>query len=515
MYIDIRQLHEQGFNVSQIARKIGLSRTTVYAYLNRKPEEMHVWLAGTKERTKKLTPYHDEILSWVKEHQDMSAAQVFDWLQEKHFDLNVAESTVRRYVRSLRERYQLPKVTSRRQYEAIPDPPLGQQIQVDFGQTVQQTTKKEQIRLYFISFVLSHSRYKAVIWLDRPFTTQDVVRAQEEVFQQLGGMPEEIVYDQDKLILVRENSGDCIFTAEFQSYREERGFRVRMCRKADPESKGRIENVVGFVKKSFSNHRLFTNIDKWNEQCQEWLRRTGNGKTHNLTKKKPVDVFLIEKNHLRPISKAIAAVSKDTSSPTRAVRKDNTICYNGNRYSVPLGTYQHGGSNQIHLSLRQEKLIIIDLEGETIAEHDIDPRKGQLIQACHHRRDRTKGIDAYIESLSESFTETKQATTYLGELRRHYPRYIRDQLQRISETIRDQDHKYLDQTLTMCLDQRLYSAQEFRDVLVHLKQAREDQSPASHKEHKRQKNVRSFKSYQPEVREMDDYIAILKEGGVS
>ncbi len=33
--------------------------------------------------------------------------------------------------------------------------------------------------LRFIAFVLSHSRYKYVEWLDRPYTTQDVIASHD------------------------------------------------------------------------------------------------------------------------------------------------------------------------------------------------------------------------------------------------------------------------------------------------------------------------------------------------
>lgn len=169
VYMAIQQLYEQGFKITQIARKVGVSRTTVYTYLNRTPQDMHVWLASTQERTKKLASYDNEILSWLRKHQDMSAAQVLDWLREKYGEINVADSTVRSHVSRLRKHYQVPKVTAVRQYEAIPDPPMGQQAQVDFGHTKQTTTNGGEIPLHFISFVLSHARYKVVIWLDRPF----------------------------------------------------------------------------------------------------------------------------------------------------------------------------------------------------------------------------------------------------------------------------------------------------------------------------------------------------------
>lgn len=68
--------------------------------------------------------------------------------------------------------------------------------------------------MYFITFVLSHSRYKYVEWLDRPFTTKDTIRCHENAFAFFGGMPEEIVYDQDHLITVSENVGDILLTED-------------------------------------------------------------------------------------------------------------------------------------------------------------------------------------------------------------------------------------------------------------------------------------------------------------
>jgi len=68
------------------------------------------------------------------------------------------------------------------------------------------------------------------------------------------------------LIVVSENGGDLILTEEFQKFKDRRNLSLRVCRKADPESKGRIENVVGYIKHNFAKHRLFYNIDSWNEQ---------------------------------------------------------------------------------------------------------------------------------------------------------------------------------------------------------------------------------------------------------
>ena len=87
------------------------------------------------------------------------------------------------------------------------------------------------------------------------------MEAHEQAFAFYGSLPEEIVYDQDHLLLTSENHGDLILTHEFAKYVEERAFRIHMCRKADPESKGKIENVVKYIKHNFARHRSFTNID--------------------------------------------------------------------------------------------------------------------------------------------------------------------------------------------------------------------------------------------------------------
>ena len=59
--------------------------------------------------------------------------------------------------------------------------------------------------------------------------------------------------------------GDLVLTTKFQSFVKEQHFLPVFCRKADPESKGKVENVVKYVKGNFLSGRLFYNIDRLNE----------------------------------------------------------------------------------------------------------------------------------------------------------------------------------------------------------------------------------------------------------
>ncbi|WP_253940769.1 hypothetical protein [Fundicoccus ignavus] len=131
IYHEIHRLHRLGFNKSQIERKVGVNRDTVRKYLAKDFKEMSEWTDTLQNRTKKLDPYEPIILEWLKEHSDLSAAQIEDWLLEEYSTIQVSSSTVRSYIKQLRDQYAIPKRQTIRQYEAVPEVEMGAQIQVD------------------------------------------------------------------------------------------------------------------------------------------------------------------------------------------------------------------------------------------------------------------------------------------------------------------------------------------------------------------------------------------------
>jgi transposase len=510
MYFDIHQLKQMGLKVAQIARKAGVSRGTVYKYLAMTPEDYQHNLEGMDTRRKKLDHHHDHIVSWLRAYPDLSAAQVMDWLEERNLisKKSVGESTVRNYVRQIRKRYEIPKQRYKRDYEAVPDPPMGQQMQADFGQTQTSMEDGQPVKLWFITFVLSHSRYKYVQWQETPFTTMDVIAAHEQVFEYFEGVTKEIVYDQDSLMLVSENHGDLIYTQAFATYVKERKFQVYMCRKADPESKGRIENVVKYVKYNFGRHRTFTNIYKWQEACLAWLARTGNSKKHETTKKIPHEVFQEEQHYLRPVKEKIIHTNV-TQSITRVVRKDNTISYQSNRYSVPLGTY-NGQNKEVGVRVQGHELMISDANtGQEICRHEWCTEKGQLIQNSHHRRDRSRGIDAYIQHVANTFPDPEQAMTYLQTMRSHKRRYIRDQLQIMLKSIGQAPAQSVGQALDYCVSRNLYQGTDFVAALQYFAgKVKADESIQTTVQ--AVTNLPWQASIKPEIRDMNVYQSIMK-----
>lgn len=87
MYNEIQDLKKIGLNRSQIARRLDISRPTVNKYIDMTPDEFEEELDSMATRTKKPEKFHTEILDWLVEFPDMSGAQIYDRLEEKHGDL--------------------------------------------------------------------------------------------------------------------------------------------------------------------------------------------------------------------------------------------------------------------------------------------------------------------------------------------------------------------------------------------------------------------------------------------
>ena len=460
MYHTIHSMKNLGFSKRQVARKLGLDFRTVSKYLSMTPEEFNTSILK-KERQQDLSLYEGVVTDWLKQYPDMTSAQVYDWLKE-HYQVAVAERTTRRFVESLRKKYSIPKVKgSTRQYTAIEDPPMGYQMQVDIGEIwVADAYKCSRTKLYCVAAVMSHSRYKWGIWYTRALNAAQFIQALGSCFEYMCGMPKELVFDQDRLLAVDENYGDIIFTKEFEQYRLASGFKVYLCRGNDPESKGRTEAVVKFFKGNFAKNRQYTGIDNWNEDFEEWLCRTGNAKEHGTTKKIPAEVFEQERLFLKPVPSTIKVYNEII---TRRVHKNNTIFFEGNRYSVPLGTYEQ--DQEVSLDIEDDRLIIRNIFGDyVIAEHTLSKSKGELVFNNNHKRETGTKLDSIQQSLLERFDGCEDAELFLTQIRMLKPRYTRDQYTLIGKTMDTHSINTVERALKYCVTNSLYSAVEFRNA---------------------------------------------------
>ncbi len=177
MITKIQHLKELGFSKKKVAKALQVSRNTVSKYWNLDIDQ-YMEMKENYKKSSLLDQYREIILNWLINYPDMTSAQVLDWLKESYADkaCTFIERSVSRGVKQLRENYDIPKSkVMQREYDSVLELPMGYQVQVDFGQKYMLTANNTRQKVYFVIFVLSHSRYKWGYFLDRPFTTPEYV----------------------------------------------------------------------------------------------------------------------------------------------------------------------------------------------------------------------------------------------------------------------------------------------------------------------------------------------------
>lgn len=458
----VHQMDREGFSTSKIAEHFGMNWRTTKRLLKLSEKEYLNEQEGTQPRKRSLDDFEVFVTEKLIQYPSTPAAQMHDWLKENHADFPVTgQRTVFNFVKFVRTKHNIPKIELVREYACVPELPYGKQAQIDFGFYNMNTgTHGKTRKVQFFTLVFSRSRYKYVLFTDTPFTTETVIAAHELAFAILGYYPDEIVYDQDRLFMVSENLGEIIMTAGFLAYVKERCFTTYFCRKADPESKGKVENVVKYVKQNFLYNRTFKDLETLNHEAGLWLGRTANALEHGTTKKIPAQEFAIEKEFLNlwhPV------VTDTAQLPLYAVHKDNKVSYKGNIYSLPLGTYK-GKNTKVFLKATSGRLALLNQAMEEICCHDISPLKGQKILASDHMRDKSGAIREMILEFSELMENKLQAVNWVSKIRNDKPRYIRDQIQQLKTTVANLDHHTASEALDYACEHQIYSANDFKAI---------------------------------------------------
>jgi transposase len=472
MWYKVQELNSKGLNKSQISRELGLDRFTIRKYLKMSESEFFIWNERLRSLPNKLQQYYQFVKNILVQYPYLSASQIEDRLKESYSDLPLVHSkTVYNFVQKVRmvENIKKKKDHQPRVYQKLPELDYGHQAQGDFGQYHMQTRDNSRKKVYFFVVILCRSRYKYVYFQEKPFTSASTIIAHEKGLQYFGGQPREIVYDQDRVLIADENLGDVLLTKEFGSYCNQMDFKPIFCRKSDPESKGKVENVVGFVKKNFLPGRIYSNIENLNTSALGWLERTGNGKEHAGIKKIPYQEWLIEQPYLKPLRPSI--IKKEELKKYK-VRKDNTISYKSNFYTLPLGTYSNADT-WVLLKEANDQIFLSTINNVLLTSHITSSEKGITIRNTDHRRDKSESISVLKETILKILSNTEKSVAFIEQLQKDKPRYLRDNLLIIEKRGKEIASKNLSLAVDFCLENNVYNAKRFIEIANHYQKEQE------------------------------------------
>jgi transposase len=473
MWYKVRELQVQGLNNSQIAMEVGIYRSTVSRYLSMDEQEFQQWVSKPRHRPRKLEAYYCRVKQMLIKQPFLSCAQVEDRLKEVHEDLPAVNSkTVYNFVEHIRREEGIAKESARepRPYEMQAEEAYGAKSEADFGEAFMLDHEGRRVKVHFFVMVLSRSRYKHAVFQTQPFTQWDMAASHQACFERFGGMTKRVVYDQDRVLLKDENMGDPVMTNAFSRYRSEAGFEAVFCRRSDPESKGKVESLVKYVKRNFLRGREFRGIELLNLDAVAWLDRTANAKVHGTTRKVPMRELEKERRHLTPL-RAWTAGGESRAREYR-VRKDNTVAWKGNFYSVPTGTYKGQGTT-VMVEEKEGSLHIWQSGTGALAQHRVPAVNGTLVRDQSHLRDRGIKADELRAKAMEAMGDHAGASDYLDRLRQQKGRYYLDNLRLICRKLPGTPPPVLGQALERCAGMGVYNAALLARLVEELSVAQE------------------------------------------
>ena len=358
----IRDLSSQNLSISEIARQTGFDRKTVSKYLHLKTLPEPQKRSGRKS---KLDPYKSYILEKLKE-RPYTAARLFREIKEIGFDGGM--TIVKDFVREVRPEQGIPAVL---RYETKP----GVQAQVDWAETGTVEVDGKVKKLFCFNMILGYSRMRYVEFT-LSIDTPTLIQCHLNAFEYFGGFTQEILYDNMKQVVIKRalKSSDSEWNSQFEDFFKCFGFIPRLCRPYRPQTKGKIENTVGYVKRDFFLGRQFTSLEDLNGQVNRWLERV-NSTVHGTTYQIPLERF--KEENLSPLDQV--PPYKVVHKETRKISRDCYISFLGNKYSVP---YRFAGRTA-ELHILEGKLEIY-VDHEKVCEHEILPGNCRVSKKKEH-----------------------------------------------------------------------------------------------------------------------------------
>lgn len=362
-FMDIHELWVRGRTVSEIARLTGRDRKTVRRVIEGGGPQPR----KTREVTSKLDPFREYLLGRMLDPEDpVDNTQVLlDEIRAKGY--TGGRSILKEFLQPFRA---LAKDKTTERFETPP----GKQAQVDWGSF----RKPRCHRVQGFVMTLGWSRASYLDFEDSQALPL-FLACHERAFDYLGGVPDEILYDRVKTVWLRDDEhGDPVFHPGFLDFARYYGFRPRLCRGRRPQTKGKVESGIKYVRRNFWPR--VTGYERAHDllgQRTTWLTDTCNVRVHGTTGERPVDRLL--KEGLR----SVAGVSpyRALVLERRRVARDSFVSYAGSWYSVPA----EYARREVWVRQTEDRLLICEGD-EVLATHRLADRPFQRLVNREHFR---------------------------------------------------------------------------------------------------------------------------------
>jgi hypothetical protein len=220
--------------------------------------------------------------------------------------------------------------------------------------------------LHVFCAVLAWSRFRFVRFAaDEGADT--TLRMLAECFEVPGGVPGKVLADRMACLKGGVVANVVVPAPEYVRFAAHYGFRPDFCEAADPESKGIVENLVGYAKADLMVPQApFGDLTAANAAAARWCAEV-NAAAHSEICAIPAERLVIERELLSELPSLRPSIGK---MATRKVDRLACIRFASARYPVPVRLI----GTQVKLRTDDGRLLVImTTDGTVVAEHFLVP----------------------------------------------------------------------------------------------------------------------------------------------
>jgi transposase len=269
-----------------------------------------------------------------------------------------------------------------------PGPPIvrfegvaGEFGQFDFGQFTVRYENGPEEELTFFAGRLKFSRALHVLLVESE-SAEAFVRGLEACGRAWGGLPQRLVPDNTKAAVITRKKDAATgeetmdLNVHLASFAREVGVLVEPTAPYAPHQKGSVENLIGFVKRSFLLARRFVNRADLVAQLGEWLAHVNEERPCDATGEIPALRLAVEQPRLHPLPAGPDGFGLTFSA---RVYPDTRVRCGGYQYSTPTGWKGRTVTVKLH-----REVVVLHHAGESV-RHPRVPSNGKYSLLPEHQ----------------------------------------------------------------------------------------------------------------------------------
>jgi len=349
LWAELRREHfVRGVSIKRLARRTGLSRNTIRKALRSDaPPAYRREPAGSM-----LDSFKDEVHRLLRDDPTLTGVRV----REELVPLGFAggKTIVDDYLREVRPMFLKLRTHQRTVYRP------GEICQWDLWEpsALVPVGHGQVRRAWVVVCCLGYSRAGAgalIFSKEAP----DVLWGMARCLWQVGGLPELMVWDREGCL----HAGGGRPTESYAAFCGRLPVGWHFCEPADPQAKGGVERLQGYMETNFEPGRRFANHLDCQLQLDAWFEKA-NARTHKTLRARPIDRLLEERALMRPLPAHEPDLDRRW---VLRVAPDPHVRFDTNDYSLDPNLV----GRRVEVRVSQREIIAVALDtGELACRHE-------------------------------------------------------------------------------------------------------------------------------------------------